>query len=270
MTSESCRSRHDGGNGGNQEPSTRQHQQPNTSARQSLDSRKPPQRCTLHQARPVDDFNRDLSITVGSHALYLHDRIADTHITDLKQSIITVQAMPASAQVMQIWELLEMILLHVPVQNVLLWQRVSKNWQKFIRNTPSLQYKIFFKPQAPKNMDMFMRKDMVYNPFFSFFGATKCLSDVGNSRCMSIKPTELEKLDSPSASWKKMFLTEPCCKKIYLHNDIQYRQDLGIVSNDDGIMMGQLRKRQIESGNWGGQADDWDLHLSIVKNDWFI
>jgi len=55
--------------------------------------------------------------------------------------------MPAAARALGITELLELVLSHLPIHDLLFAQRVSKTWSLLIKTSGILQESLFFKPR---------------------------------------------------------------------------------------------------------------------------
>jgi len=62
------------------------------------------------------------------------------------------QTFQAVKTVMATTELLEQILLHLPMRKILFAQRVSKRFQRVIEGSSGLQQKFFFTPQPDSNI----------------------------------------------------------------------------------------------------------------------
>lgn len=117
--------------------------------------------------------------------------------------------MANSTTVLNIPELIEMILVHVPAKDLLLQQRVSHMWQTVIEDSTSLQQKLFFKPRLATedelNSDIFE-----WNPYLS----TRSWPESENRIRISHQP--LTTKSGPIPSWKRMFVTNPTARNGFM------------------------------------------------------
>lgn len=106
-------------------------------------------------------------------------------------------------RVLQIPELLELICMHLPVLDLLVYQRVNKKWQSTIQCSGSLQEKLCFKWRtAVKNEDGFPPFDpplSAWNPLLFKFGT------IGHASWY-LEVETLRAMDYDGASWKEMFV----------------------------------------------------------------
>lgn len=76
--------------------------------------------------------------------------------------------MRASAQALDLPELLGLILPHVPAHDLLFQQRVNKTWQAVIKRSPSLQRKFLLRADVWEVNHRCSVRD--WNPFLSHLG----------------------------------------------------------------------------------------------------
>ena len=112
-------------------------------------------------------------------------------------------AMLPSNETFAIPELLEMILEHATLQELLLWQRVSKTWQATLQKSPRIQEKLHFRIRPCKNKHE--QETAMWNPFMKSFSsildANSC--EITNNDAFGANACY------PTASWKQMFITSP-------------------------------------------------------------
>ena len=101
-------------------------------------------------------------------------------------------------------ELLEMVLDHATIKDLLLWQRVNKVWQETIRSSPRIQERLHFRLRGTcKTVTGW--KWLVGNPFLKRF-ENKGLWAGG---MFSHDAFDGKKASHPTASWRQMHLTSP-------------------------------------------------------------
>ena len=156
-------------------------------------------------------------------------------------------------------ELFEMILLHLSPQDLLLSQRVSKEWQAAVKTSHRIQTKLFFR--AEKFTDHH-RGSALLNPFHHHFL-------VRNNRYIySLEDAFEGKASCPHASWRQMFLTSPAIEELqtlmifYFGEEPDYNWLIGRTS---GIRLGDLVEVEKEAVHGSRVLETKILPLLLLK-----
>ncbi|KAK5712170.1 hypothetical protein LTR17_018076 [Elasticomyces elasticus] len=178
-------------------------------------------------------------------------------------------------------ELLEHVLSQLPMKDLLLAQRVSRNWRNAIRQSPEWQQQLFMRPlrekfiwnltlpdydmgsghtlmrikadlysQAPENYPNALRAGDINEKLvqlvclYDLFHSAGARNKVPHGPQESLKfRVQLLALDCPTASWRKMLLTQPPVYKVSTHFKVNGQN---IVTNDavysSGVTMGDVVK----------------------------
>jgi hypothetical protein len=133
---------------------------------------------------------------------------------------------PASLRVFDIYELLEAILLYLPMRDILLAQRVNRRWRATIESSKPLQRALYFLPHGSCSWDGLRETNpliaSVFSNFFNIFPIrpvmpfmVKGLLEATRARpecAVLLKPTVEEfevKVKNAGASWRKMLVAQP-------------------------------------------------------------
>lgn len=115
-------------------------------------------------------------------------------------------------QVLVTVELLELILKEVDLQTTLTSaNRVCRYWNAVIQDSPQLQTLLFFRPETRPRDERLSRKEARMNPLLlrKFEGLLMSTSD---TTCLV--DHEVEKMQRPEASWRKMLVQQPPVHKL--------------------------------------------------------
>ncbi|KAF7190714.1 hypothetical protein HII31_07873 [Pseudocercospora fuligena] len=129
---------------------------------------------------------------------------------------LDIQSYTACHNTLGTSELLENILLHLPMRDLLLDQRVCKTWKACIDSSVKLQRGLFFKPAGniiahPRLQEgvviMWSPKNLFVNPLLlDAFGSFNLARDILH---LKSKPCSEDRFTRSDASWQKMLLTQP-------------------------------------------------------------
>ncbi|KAK4695766.1 hypothetical protein P7C71_g2049, partial [Lecanoromycetidae sp. Uapishka_2] len=111
--------------------------------------------------------------------------------------------MAASTKVFVISELLEAILQHADLKDLLLWQRVNTDFQKTIE-TSRFQRMLYFEINPDSSTTTSSFHFPVWNSFMQIFSSTPRFDQ--GSLFLDVDVDSLRKYDYPNASWKRMLL----------------------------------------------------------------
>lgn len=140
-----------------------------------------------------------------------------------------------------------MILLHATQRDLLLWQRVNKDFRDTIKDR-RCQEKLFFQASIYEEDPGPPEDDLTWNP----------MTDISWGPCVvekkfrkSIESTyhprrKVELLDHPNASWKAMFVSSPAITTLSIFVQHRYRRDGSRMSHrielKTGVTIGDLGK----------------------------
>lgn len=165
-----------------------------------------------------------------------------------------------SERVFGAFELLDDILLNPPMLDILIFQRVNTAWKDTIAKSILLQRKLFLSPVAPGpvskqkhgltlhdlEFNPILRKSMYWNPKIEKFGDVElCGPSVA-----------FQRVDYPSALWRKMLFTQPPCEALGVFN-VQVPELCTTVANKDGVTVGEMMKGMI-------QVVTFHLHVALT------
>ena len=148
------------------------------------------------------------------------------------------ESFTAPSKVFAIPELLEMILVHLPARDLLMCERINKTWHAVIKESNTLQEKLFYRCDlATLNSDM-DKEDLEINPFFLLVQRRWSFAVYQENAADGFRG-----LDYPEASWKKMYLSRPAvCKVAMRKSPHTSSSDLSVqVIQHDTISMHHLR-----------------------------
>lgn len=135
---------------------------------------------------------------------------------------------PAAQKVIATYELLENILIHLPMVDVLLDQRVSRSWQSIIERSVGLQEKLFFKIRPSEASSCYPPRSVEVNELLlGFLGVEEIMiwrlpdklfhepNDIYRPFETSARPhVDLSRLVDRQGSWRKMLLVQPQCDAV--------------------------------------------------------
>lgn len=179
-------------------------------------------------------------------------------------------------------ELVEMISLLLPVSQVLHLQRLSKGWNRAIKDSPKLQRALFMRPALSGDETKFQvfatnsqewqdsededeltefpdRTKRGYRPllndflrpfFYKLNGRYLFVAFGQAERVRTGKPLkfDIETLLHPGNSWRQMLILQPPCKVLhYSYRDDRTDEWLkGRIENGSGVTMGDLMDRYVQ------------------------
>lgn len=165
----------------------------------------------------------------------------------------TIADMGPPERVLQVPELLELICMHLPALDVLVYQRVSKMWQSTIQCSGSLQEKLFFKASVPRSNNdhtrIFKPPGFAWNPFLLEFGNWGYRSMYLEIRILRLK-------DYDSASWKKMFVVSPTDYPIFVVREHAFsrKPTRNRLEDPEGARMSQIADLETKTAENPGLA----------------
>lgn len=202
-------------------------------------------------------------------------------------------ATPAASElVFQLPELLEIILLHLSQKDLLLSQRVSRNFRQTVEGSVRLQKALFFAPdwnleckafnayatsnrpgRKPENNRLLLRAFPGCYPTVTLVIINDAPSthDMETGRrgsehwswdvCISFPadqpPNTKPAVLYPEASWRRMFLSQPPCTSLHLVRRWQRSSNPAIV-REYGIRMGEFVDEATKTQDW---------HQSYISSD---
>ena len=153
--------------------------------------------------------------------------------------------MVASLEVLETYELVELTLLHLPLKDLLLAQRVCKGWQSVWKRSQNIQRALFLLPSsdvririAPergeyiwetiaRNQDYVVTQNPILNPFMKRFiyfdGEYTIIKHVGlvspthPSGRLAPATGDILALHQRDASWRKMLFSQPAAEEIAMY-----------------------------------------------------
>lgn len=159
-------------------------------------------------------------------------------------------------------EIAEMILAHLPIQDLLLAQRVCTGWRNLIKGSPVLQENLFLRPRHCRTTQRGSSDGMPvreYNPLLiehmaRWFNILRC-SD-GDSDRVSFDKPGIEKKKAflhRNASWRNMLLAQPpftifeSVKTLYTNDRAEVLSlSVGSIERPDGVRMGLAYDKAVE------------------------
>lgn len=177
---------------------------------------------------------------------------------------------PSCDQVLHTPELLELILLHLPMRDLLLAQRTCQKFRNLIRTSPTLQQILYLKPlpesatptstsptpnlssygTAEPVTESWQRNPLLISPFLPWFNRTRCkikfdltTLDVFENSALA-KPNLRSIFLTPEASWRQMLVVQPPVTRLDLIR-IQSNLNGDVVEDsrlwlEQGLTMGIL------------------------------
>lgn len=118
-------------------------------------------------------------------------------------------------------ELLETVLLLLPMRDVLLAQGVNSSWKAIIDHSPRLQRKLFFQSKPWPRHGIINKTSVAKNEMFKEFWV-QILPELSwdKHHRIHLSPQGFSKREGafayPKASWRNMFLTQPAVKEVEL------------------------------------------------------
>ena len=172
----------------------------------------------------------------------------------------------ARSSVLEIPELLENVLTQLPARDLLMCECINKTWHAVIKNSNTLQEKLFYKCDLVTLSDDMDESDLEINPFFLLLQRRWAFRALTEERA-----TSFNSLDYPEASWKQMYLSRPAVWKIEILKDFHnpsYSDSLVQIIQHDTIKMNLL----LEIPQWPfisvrfSQSDGIRLHHLLGWN----
>ena len=160
-------------------------------------------------------------------------------------------------------ELLQSILIQLPVRDLLLIQRVSRTFKSLIESSPAIQRALFFRATPSTSSDPRERNPLLAEVFAPWFKEPKDSFDLTErSRVLSLdwnsndeKRTAYKRA---GASWRRMLVAQPPFKKldVYKLSHAMMGDHLMVGSSEpQDVTMGLLIDTTIH-GLWLGQRSD--------------
>ncbi|KAK5742024.1 hypothetical protein LTR17_003532 [Elasticomyces elasticus] len=192
----------------------------------------------------------------------------------------------AVSHVLRLPELLELVLVHLSLSELLLSQRVSRGFRDSVRGSILLQRALFLAPnwrlegepagQKPVNNRMLLRAFPSHYPTVSPVivndsptpeeyetgrrGSTSKTWDVSVSFPADSITNCSPAVSYPEASWRSMYLCQPPCANLYLERRYQKSIRPAMI-REDGITMGELVDETM------GAKDKGVWHQSYISSD---
>lgn len=125
---------------------------------------------------------------------------------------------PTTPEPLQIVELLEQILLHLPQRDLLLAQRVCKRWHAVINRSNHIQQALYFLPRPPatSSSSQPVINPLLTNAFAGYFQFLTGEESIGAYTstwgCLLLCSTEKrwqQRIVREEASWRRMLMTQP-------------------------------------------------------------
>lgn len=151
------------------------------------------------------------------------------------------ESFTAPSKVFATPELLEMILVHLPAEDLLICQRINRTWRYVTMGSNTLQENLFCKCDLVDLGVAVNFADIEINPFFEHLRGR--LHDA--TRNHEPDANGLGNLNSPEASWKKMYLSQPAICKIGIRKKAPDSSTSGLlvqIIQHDTIRMSHLRE----------------------------
>jgi len=132
-------------------------------------------------------------------------------------------------------EILEQILLELPIKDILLVQRVNKTFHATVTDSPRLQQAVFLKPVPGKPLHR--RYDEISTPWAEGPEDPKCYTILRNPwygtlvQLYKTPPTTHAARDAvgrPEASWRRMHVCQPPITAIWVNDDNGYYSGLAL------------------------------------------
>ena len=121
-----------------------------------------------------------------------------------QRNLSSLDSISASSKVLGIPELLENVLSQLLARDLLLCECINKTWHAVIKNSNTLQEKLFYKCDLVTLTNDMDESDLEINPFFLLVQrrwARRLRKDRGAK--------SFDDFDYPEAPWKKMYLSQP-------------------------------------------------------------
>lgn len=176
----------------------------------------------------------------------------------LEVELASLCSPPASQRTFGIAELLEAILVQLPPEDVLLAQRVSKDWQATIKTSKELQEKLFFRPISSQIFDRSRYGDGKWRDIETQEEVqprwNPLLERLYDQLFLRVHTPQIEDLPTsawqrPEASWRKMLRSQPPSRGVLV---IRTNED--DVFERDGVTSRFWEEDEIpldESHTWG-------------------
>jgi hypothetical protein len=225
--------------------------------------------------------------------------VMDALISPYDRTTPQTAEITAAQQVLSLPELLETILLRLPIKDLILSQRVNTCFRATVTLSPALQRALFFMPnedisprtsgkypfsppaERPVNNRLLLRVFPGHYPTVTLVLAHDSSSpeEAENSHgtetwrwdvCISFPappsapPSPSSKaVHYPEASWRRMFLCQPPCRELYLVKRYQRSRRVA-VAREGGIRMGEF----VESVGEGTVKARWWELFRASDGDW--
>ena len=180
-----------------------------------------------------------------------------------QRELSSPESVSARSKVFGITELLETVLTHLPARDLLMCERINKTWHAVIKESNTLQEKLFYRCDLvtlSRDMD---DSDLEINPFFLLLQRRWSFAVFQENAADGF-----EGLDYPEASWKKMYLSRPAVCKMGIRKkspDSSTSDLLVEVIQDNTIKMNHLRDSSplIPAVIRLSQSDGIKMHLLL-------
>lgn len=195
----------------------------------------------------------------------------------------------AANQALRIPELLETILQNLPQRDILLAQRVSRSFNTTISGSIRLQRALFLAPdktlenhpasvtytsaRKPENNRLLFRAFPCSLPTvtLAIINDAPNREELASGRgghqhsswdvCVAFPADKAQVPAHPSASWRRMYLSQPPCRTLHLVRRWQ-KSAQAVIEREDGITMGELYDEV------GKGKDVWPPGFVSSDRDW--
>ncbi|KAF4307396.1 putative f-box domain protein [Botryosphaeria dothidea] len=164
-------------------------------------------------------------------------------------------------RVLGIYELVELVFLHLPMRDLLRIQQVCRAWQSTIQNSPTIQQSLFFAPKRRKH-PIYPEKETwevnallaeEFPPWFQI-GYIKSRWDWPMARSFTGLPwtkdeKKIQAFMRPEASWRRMLVTQPPIRDVQIIIKCDHIRNL---INDDYLRF--VGKRQLQEAAPGADS----------------
>ena len=198
----------------------------------------------------------------------------------------------SAALVLDLPELLEMIISQLPPAQILLSQRVSKQWKLIIASPRQIQEKLFFRAVAAvlhPDPKVRMKSSVAYTkPFKTNLIVQNALNRSHHGLTVSEEfwhefirhsiqliftidetlPQHRTLWNHPTATWKKMFVTGPPCSVLSMSYQAVASNTYWLAENDMPYMEGPLLVRDA-SGIRYGLIDDMIAKIKSTAREYW-
>jgi len=247
----------------------------------------------LYPAATVKGRDEAPTTIVSSHSHEVLENSTTTHIT----------TGPPVAAVFDTYELLERILLHLPMRNLLSASSINKTFQAIITRSKAIQQALFLQadmsayardsrpPSTTPTINWHLFRNCMPQLGPGVFGdctateisggngsfEVKVTYDMSEGLSDTVQPPSLCAVPSDNRSWRKMYLTMPECWKITVMLENARRRPVGQVWfwENGSVTMGRVQEglrelysQTLASENWRDYANGaWYILMRSEKGD---